>query len=203
MDQKILRISAFLYFLFILTSCNLVDDNSTSSPTVETNGLPTNSSGEQAADESYPSPTQLQVSDTAYPNPITQDQDQYLDTQPDLEQYLPQTRQDKGIIGGLLVEDINDEGFVPFSPYELILAEIINDSSGNPGLMGFDEDSPRAQIFPTGIFIFDEVTPGRYGFVVNLAIATFPLANADGNEIIVTVDPGSVIDLGQIIVEPP
>ena len=65
------------------------------------------------------------------------------------------------------------------------------------------DDAPQAQLLPTGIFIFNDVPPEIYGIIIDVGFAQFPLEDEEGAQIVITVEPGQSIDLGQVFVELP
>ncbi|MBL1128976.1 MAG: hypothetical protein D8M54_10775 [Chloroflexi bacterium] len=152
-------------------------------------------------EEAYPSNNSVGQTAT-YPDSSATSEEVFT-TPPDPERELPAAQDNNGVIGGVLIRQITDEGFIPFDPYELILAEIVENVEGQPAFITYDEQSKRAQTFPTGVFIFQEVPPGTYGLVVNMAVAEFPVRDANGKQIFITVEPGQVIDMGQVIVQMP
>ncbi|MCI0396293.1 MAG: hypothetical protein L0332_04380 [Chloroflexi bacterium] len=120
---------------------------------------------------------------------------------PDVD--LPPANAQTAVIGGVLIRELTSEGFVPLDPHELILGELVPNTEGTPTLIRYNENSLRAQTFPTGIFIFRDVPPGTYVLIVNLAVTEFPVRNPDGTEIFVTVEAGQVLDMGQVITQLP
>jgi hypothetical protein len=122
---------------------------------------------------------------------------------PDPPREMPEAAAGLGAVGGVLIQEVVGQGFIPMDPFELVLAEVVVDSEGNPTLIGFDDAAPRAETFPTGVFLFTDVPPGTYGLVVNLAVTQYAIKNPDGTTMLVTVEPGQVIDLGQVITQGP
>lgn len=136
--------------------------------------------------------------------PIDTGMGELSNTPPDPAVDVPVPSAGSGSVGGVLVREFSGEQFAPFQPQQLIMAEIINDSaSGAPAFIRYNEQSPRAETFETGIFIFRDVPPGRYGFVVNLGFTEFPVTQDDGNYLLVDVAADQVIDLGQVFVALP
>lgn len=192
--------------VFILAGCknsngeqstqipNNAGAQSTLTPESGNNGYP-----EIAAEEAYPGSSSAGQT-AAYPGATSEE---VFTTPPNPELELPAAQENNGVIGGVLIRQITDEGFIPFDPYELILAEIVENVEGQAAFITYNEQSKRAQTFPTGIFIFQEVPPGTYGLVVNMAVAEFPVRDADGKQIFITVEQGQAIDMGQVIVQMP
>lgn len=152
----------------------------------------------------YPDPERADGEEnSAYPGPANSERSDLSAEPPNPSFDLPDAAGETGVVGGILIQEKVGEGFIPFTPYELILAEVINDTEGNPALIRYDEDSPRAQTFPTGVFVFQDVPPGDYGIVANLAVYEIPLQEQDGSRLLITVEAGQAIDLGQVITQIP
>lgn len=152
----------------------------------------------------YPSPADASPVNTpaAYPEG-TSSQEEILPVPPNPARDLPPASADTGVIGGALIRELSEEGFMPLDPHELILAVIVNNDAGTPMFLRHDEDALRAETFPTGVFVFHDVPPGRYGLIIGLGITQFPVRTPDGSELLVDVTPGAVVDLGQVIVQFP
>ena len=148
-----------------------------------------------AVDEPYPGADPVLKPPTApYPGPTIEG----LQAEPpDTERNLPAANSETGIVGGILIREIVGEGFVPFSPQRLILGEIITLDSGEPAYVGASGESPTAELLPTGIFIFRNISPGDYNLVVDIGITQLLVGDT------FTVEAGQVIDLGQVFVELP
>jgi hypothetical protein len=149
-----------------------------------------------AVDEPYPgSDAALKPPPTApYPGPTIEG----LQAEPpNTERNLPAADSETGIVGGILIREIVGEGFAPFSPQKLILGEIITLDSGEPAYVGASGESPSAELLPTGIFIFRDISPGDYNLVVDIGITQFLVGDT------FTVEAGQVLDLGQVIIELP
>ena len=140
---------------------------------------------------------------TSYPGALVIGREEILGEPPNPARDLPAAAPGTGVIGGALIREISDEGFMPLNPHELILAIMANNNAGTPVFLRHDEVSQRAETFPTGIFVFRDVPPGRYGLIVGIGITQFPVRTPDGAEVLVDVTPGAVIDLGQVIVQFP
>ena len=113
---------------------------------------------------------------------------------------LPAADPTSGIIGGVLVREFEGNQFFPVTPAALLLSQPIYGSSGNSVLFKIPEDAIRAELLPTGIFIFRNVPPGEYGIVIDLAVSQQPLEDENG-QIVITVEAGQAYDLGPIVVD--
>lgn len=209
MKNSILRLSAilFLFAAFILTACNNSntpqatpspsDSSDSGQPAVTTES---NTSGYPApgSEAAYPGGTAAEVAD--YPGAAGEE---IFAEPPNPERELPAAQGNNGVVGGVLIREVTAEGFIPFDPYQLILAEIATNAEGQPAFITYNDQSKRAETFPTGVFVFQEVPPGTYALVVNMAVAEFPVEDEAGNQMMITVEPGQALDLGQVIVKMP
>ena len=182
----------------------------TSTPPSPTNTDATTPEATQATTNSEP------TSDTGYPGTNNQPQTSgYLSPEesivvegvspniPDPEIIFPENNPNAGVVGGVLAREITDQGYVPVQPRELILGKIVENNLGEQVLISVAADSQRAQLFATGIFLFSDIPPGDYGIVIDLGFTQFPLLNENGEQILLTIEGGKTIDLGQILVEIP
>ncbi|MCB8946109.1 MAG: hypothetical protein H6658_20380 [Ardenticatenaceae bacterium] len=124
-------------------------------------------------------------------------------TVPDPDVILPETDSNTAAIGGVLAREITDQGYVPVQPRALILGRIIENDRGEQALISVSENAQRAELFATGVFLFSQVPPGDYGLVIDLGFTEFPLTDENGDQILLSIEGGTAVDLGQIIVRIP
>lgn len=202
-------IGLMLFVLLILAACGSANNDTTSpkitvvhdssvgqSETPENENVTESSS----ANSGYPGPI-TSMPESGYPAPAIPEGVQA--EPPDPERNISASSPSLGAVGGVLIREITDAGFMPVIPQALYLSEILNDSNGQPALIARSEESARADLFPTGVFAFNGIEPGTYGLVIDLGFTEFPLTGSDGSELLVTVKAGEAIDLGQIFVELP
>lgn len=156
-------------------------------------------------DGSYPAPGGYPVAGVpAAGYPVTDALPGFSETAPDPARELPAASAETATIGGALIRELVDpDGFVPLTPEKLILTELVKDATGTPMFIRHNDASPVAEVFDTGVFIFRNIPPGTYGFVVNLGFTEFPVNGPNGDPLLITVAPGEVRDLGQLIVQFP
>ncbi len=147
---------------------------------------------------SYPGP-----SEEGYPSASENHHLRGTSIPPNPERDLPLAQSDKGVIGGVLVQILDDSSYMPINPHQLILADIVYDAAGSPQFLRYDDESQRAQTFGTGVFIFQDVPSGQYGLIANLGFNEFPLLTREGKDFIVIVEAGKAQDLGQIFINLP
>lgn len=190
LSKNLIHILLITILLLFLVACSNSTLSETNTPTV------TNQTAEPTTDASntvgaYPAiaedngyPAKEEVSSNyqlADPNTLT----------------LADPIGENSVIGGVLYEN-KPNGIVPLNPYELILAEIIQNDKGDDLWVSYDEQSLRATTVDDGTFIFESVPAGRYGLVVNFAINQFPVLGSDGKELLFIVEQSQTINLGQL-----
>ena len=92
---------------------------------------------------------------------------------------------------------------MPLVPLALTLAEVVETTDGVPMFLRTSDGSPTAELFPTGIFIIRDVPPGTYGLTVDLGYTEFSLVDESGDLVMITVEAGETVDLGQVITQIP
>lgn len=122
---------------------------------------------------------------------------------PNPERDIPAPGTDAGAVGGVLIREVSGAGFLPVTPLALYLGEVLTDSQGRQALIAQGDDSPQAQLLPTGVFIFNNVQPGTYGLVIDIGVSQFPITGEDGLPLLIEVEADKAIDLGQVFVELP
>lgn len=152
------------------------------------------------AEAAYPGTDGEEGSESGYPSPGPRRAAEITANPPDPERTLPEASSDDlATVGGVLVEEIVGEGFVPLMPVELTLGRIIETTAGEPAFLSAGSDSPKAELFPTGVFIFRNVEPGTYGLVVDVGYTEFPVETSEDELFMFDLESGQVLDLGQVI----
>ena len=117
---------------------------------------------------------------------------------------VPQASADTASIGGVLMsERIDEETYYPLVPTRLLLGEIISSEEGDPMFLSAGDGSISAQVFDTGVFVFQNIPPGTYGLIVDIAVTTYPVRGDDGTMLLFTVSGGETINLGELLAEIP
>lgn len=122
---------------------------------------------------------------------------------PDPERTLPNPDSNTAAIGGVLIREVSANSFLPVVPQALYLGEVLLNSAGEQALISQGTDSPQAQLFQTGVFIFNNVPPGTYALVIDVGFSQFPITDENGSELLIDVEGGKAYDLGQVIVRLP
>jgi hypothetical protein len=196
---RIVSISVMWMILLLGVACGPVE-NVPDSPT-QSAASATTVPESPPADNGYPGPTSSETADSGYPGLPTVEG--LSSVPPDPDRDLPQAKSESGVVGGVLIREVVDQGFLPLQPLELTLGEVIASDSGVQAYIRASSSSPKAELYPTGIFIFQSVPPNTYGLIVNVGYSQFPVLSPDGEQLLITVEAGQSIDLGQIIVELP
>ncbi len=203
--KKFGRIISFcLILLSLLVACgsasvnneeNVVIEPATATPisgqNVTANNTPYPSDGSNSAtatdqDSGYIAPAS-DLENTAQPNP------------PNPDTNLPSANPTTGVVGGILIEKIDDIGYIPLQPKSLLLGEVLYTDTGQAAYVGTGDESISAQLYQTGVFIFQDVPPGEYGLVADLGFTQFIIEDSVGNPTIIEIEAGEVLDLGQLI----
>lgn len=197
-----------LSFAFFLTACGgggavapaplptpLPD--TTSSETVSTAPQTETDTSAAPATDAYPAVT---TDERGYPAATPEG---LVAEPPNPPRDLPAASSENAVVGGVLIREILETGFVPLTPRALALAEVLYTNTGEPSYIREGANSPQAEVFPTGIFLFREAPPGEYGLMVDVGFTKFPILQEDGTPLVLTLTPGQVLDLGQIITEVP
>ncbi len=122
---------------------------------------------------------------------------------PNPERTLPNPGSNTAAIGGVLIREVNENSFLPVVPQALYLGEVLLNSAGEQALISQGTDSPQAQLFQTGVFIFNNVPPGTYALVIDVGFSQFPITDENGLELLIDVEGGKAYDLGQVMVRLP
>lgn len=217
--MKRLKILLLLICVSLFVACNSAEDTPPSSENTGETQTDTSSnevgdatsadnavtSGSDNAQGAYPGAVVAEdTASGAYPGGIQPLPEGASETPPDPDRTLPEPDPDTGAVGGVLIRELNEGGgFVPVIPVGLYLGEVLYDEQGNPLLISRGDESPSAQVFQTGVFLFNEVPPGEYGLVIDLGVSEFLLKDDSGKEYRVVVEAGQAQDLGQVMVSLP
>lgn len=182
--------------ILVLSACGPANSNNDSSNTV---AITDNSN---SVDGAYPDSLAVEGNDD-YPGRDIPTPEGLVPAPPDPDRDLPNAAGDFAVIGGVLIREYIDQGFVPFTPTRLVLGKVLETNTGQPAYITENEESLEAELFPTGVFVFNSVPPGTYGIVVDLSFTKFPINGDDGSPLLITIQAGDAIDLGQLFIEMP
>ncbi len=103
---------------------------------------------------------------------------------------------DRSTVTGILILEGNVEQ--PVSEAILFLGSIViaNDA---PALASLNKQAaPKAQTNAEGQFIFEDVPAGDYALLLDMIVSTYVLHSPTGEDMIIKVDGGQVVDLGEL-----
>jgi hypothetical protein len=199
-----------LLIVFSVVACNNGIPSDTPDIRVETttntdniaNQTPAPTDSAPAATAAYPAAATASPYSPGYPVPTTVPEG-ISDTPPDPDRVFPETANDRGTVGGVLVREITDQGYLPVTPVELALGNYLENNDGEPSFIRLNDASPRAQLLNTGVFMFTNLEPGTYALIINLGFTQFVIQNEAGYDLVVNVEAGKALDLGQVFVNIP
>lgn len=153
-----------------------------------------------ALPEGTQSPLATPDAETVLTSPLASPQDAPLPLEP-----LPTpSSPDVSVVGGMLMRDLGETGVQPMAKVTVQLAKIIKSADGSPMMAAAGEgSSPTAETTDRGQFIFTDVPPGDYSIVVATAVGSFLIKDAQGNDILIEVDAGEIVDVGQYTTDLP
>lgn len=216
MHNKALALMKFVLFsslvLLLSVACGPSTPEATSTPVApESTATAEPQSGATPVEETgYPGPDI--GGESAYPGPAAGETgsaspgypvEGVQPEPPDPERELPDAGGENGVIGGVLVREITDQGYLPVTPRSLLLADVIYSDEGEAAFIRQSSDSPQAELFQTGVFVFEEVVPGSYGLVADMGFGQLPVLDAEGATLSFEVEAGEALDLGQVFVQVP
>jgi hypothetical protein len=111
---------------------------------------------------------------------------------------------DVATVGGVFMRDLADGRSEPSADTKLQLARVIRDEDGTPLMASAGEkSSPIAVTGEDGAFVFTDVPSDMYALVVITPIGSFMVRNETGEDFLIDVEPGGVLDLGEVHTELP
>lgn len=149
----------------------------------------------------YPAPENGDAPAGDYPGPgaevNTVDVDALIE-----EVDVPQPDAGLATLGGVLVSKVGEDSFMPITPVSLTLAEFLRGSNGEVIMLAAG-DLYKADVRPTGVFIFEGVPAGEYSLVVDLGFTKFPITDDAGEFFQVVLAAGEAKEIGLIEVDVP
>ena len=108
-----------------------------------------------------------------------------------------------GVLYGRLIRAIPNQPEQPIAGGKVYLAPLVHSTEGEPWLIGLDpERDVYALTDEEGRFVFERAEPGTYGLVYWTPVGSTPLTRGE-EQVIVTIEAGSVIDVGEIRIDFP
>jgi len=139
--------------------------------------------GEQSSISPQPTPTREPPPRAALPTPSSSD---------------------AGVVGGVLFRDVEDGEATTSPETTLQLGRVIRDDEGTPLAVSAGEtSSPTTTTDENGGFVFTDVPPDTYGLVLVSPVGSFMIKDEAGNDFLIDVEPGDVVDLGEVHTDVP
>jgi hypothetical protein len=106
------------------------------------------------------------------------------------------------VIGGVLLRLQPDGNLAPISDITLYLAPVVYTSDHREWLVGLDEAAdPKTSTNQTGVFVFSNIAPGKYGLVLKTPVGGFLLKKRDGEDLLIEAVAGQSLNLGEVITD--
>lgn len=111
-----------------------------------------------------------------------------------------ETEEGTGVVTGYLLLQ-TEEGVKPVYDVVIALAPILRDAAGNEAVVGYDRiGAPRDITDENGFFAITGVPPDRYGFILDVVVSSYLLAQPDGSgDMLITMEGGEQIDMGPLV----
>lgn len=143
------------------------------------------------AREGYPPPQPETATGPGYPAPDSTPLSAVI------EQVPPPTSDETATVTGILL--VGEEELFPVTGILLYLGDVVLLDDGRPGMSSLDKGTaPVTSTNLVGQFIFTEVPAGNYTLVLDQITSTFLLQSPDGGDLIVEVEGGEIVDLGEL-----
>ncbi|MBN1953483.1 MAG: hypothetical protein JW900_00410 [Anaerolineae bacterium] len=110
---------------------------------------------------------------------------------------------DLAVVTGVIMRDVYGEASDPLSGYTVYLGRVLYSDTGHPALVSVGDSSPRAVVAANGRFLFLDVLPDIYGLAIGTPLGEILYEPPEGGDFIFTLEPGQVLDLGELHTEIP
>lgn len=168
--------------LLVVSSTLLIGCGKSPTPTTVESIISTPVEG-QSSTSPQPTPTPLPPSRSRLPTPSSSD---------------------IGVVGGVLLRDIDSTDSTPSAETTLQLARVIRSEDGTPLVAtAGDKSSPTTVTDQSGSFAFTDVPPNTYGLVLVSPVGSFMLKDETGDNLLIDVESGEVLDLGEVHTDVP
>lgn len=152
-----------------------------------------------AGTDAYPAPNSAYPGpNSAYPGPGAADFGPTVSSEPIV---VPEpSSADVGVAHGKLFRITDSGEREPLAGYNVYLGNILRNNQGDESLVQLDRGTaPRAQLNALGEFVFVDVPAGRYGLMLDMVRGAVLLNDPDdGSDLIIEIQGGQVIDLGEM-----
>lgn len=197
--RRWLTIITLAALLVLATACNEPAGSPTPTPpqaATEQASSDATSPGEESAYpppavNGYPAPGA--PSDSSYPPP-----EEVGPTASAVLEVVPEPSSNEvGTVTGILILETDQP--VPVSEELLYLGSVVQLDDGRPGMSSLDKSTaPKTGTNQVGQFIFENVPAGQYTLILDLITTSFLLNTPEGGDLIITVQGGEIVDLGEL-----
>ncbi len=164
-----------------------------------TDAYPAPNSAYPGPNSAYPGPNSAYPGpNSAYPGPGAADFGPTVSSEPIV---VPEpSSADVGVAHGKLFRITDSGEREPLAGYNVYLGNILRNNQGDESLVQLDRGTaPRAQLNALGEFVFVDVPAGRYGLMLDMVRGAVLLNDPDdGSDLIIEIQGGQVIDLGEM-----
>jgi len=146
----------------------------------------------------------LTTSPLATPTPAPKSADAGSTTQamsPDYQaRTLPKPEKGQAVLAGRVLAQFGDKpGFESVITSAVYLAPVIYEKDGTPSVASLDSQyDPSSSTDPEGYFLFENVKPGQYGFVIYYGVTHYLIRDDAGVQVLITLEADQVLDLGEM-----
>ncbi len=102
-------------------------------------------------------------------------------------------------VTGYLLEGEN--AAQPVSGVIVALAEVVLNAAGTPTAAGYDRQAaPKAETDQDGRFVFRDVKPGHYAFILDRITEAYMLNDPkSGGDMLFNLEPGQILNVGRLV----
>ncbi len=112
---------------------------------------------------------------------------------------------DLAVVAGRVVAQFGNEStYEPVMLSAVYLAPVLLNEEGIPAVASLDSTlDPNSSTDSNGYFMFNNVPPGQYGFVIYYGVNHYLIRDEAGEQMLLTIEPNQALDLGLVMTELP
>lgn len=139
---------------------------------------------------------------TPTPQPKSADADNTAQAMsPDYQAHtLPKPKKGQAVLAGRVLAQFGDKpDLEPVILSAVYLAPVMREENGAPSVASLDSQyDPSSSTDPNGYFLFENVKPGQYGFVIYYGVTHYLIRDGAGAQVLITLEADQVLDLGEM-----